>query len=59
VEDWAKKTAKRIVEEARERHCAVAIEDLTGLVEAIRELPKTHRVKFMTLAYRRLLRWMK
>jgi len=59
VEDWAKKTAKRIVEEARERQCAVAVEDLTGLVEAIKELPKTHRVKLMALAYRRLLWWIK
>jgi len=59
VEDWAKRTAKRIVEEARERHCAVAVEDLTGLKEAIRELPKTHKVKMMALAYRRLLKWIK
>jgi len=59
VEDWAKRTAKRIVEEARERQCAVAIEDLTGLVEAIRELPKEHRTKMMLLAYRRLLKWIK
>jgi len=57
VEDWAKKTAKRIVEEAKERQCAVAVEDLTGLVEAVKELPKTHRVKLMALAYRRLLWW--
>jgi len=59
VEDWAKKTAKIIVEEARERQCAVAVEDLTGLREAIRELPKTHKVKMMALAYRRLLWWIK
>jgi len=59
VEDWAKRTAKRIVEEARERQCTVAIEDLTGLVEAMRELPKTHKVRLMALAYRRLLKWMK
>jgi len=59
VEDWANKTAKRIVEEARERQYAVAIEDLTGLVESIRELPKEHRVRLMTLAYRRLLWWIK
>jgi len=59
VEDWAKRTAKRIVEEARERQCAVAIEDLTGLVKAIRELPKEHRVKLMVLAYRHLLWWIK
>jgi len=59
VENWARKTAKRIVEEARERQCAVALEDLTGLVEAIRELPKEHRTKMMLLAYRRLLKWIK
>jgi len=59
VEDWAKKTAKRIVEEARERQYAVAIEDLTGLKEAIRELPKEHRTKMTLLAYRRLLWWIK
>jgi len=59
VEDWAKKTAKRIVEEARERQYAVAIEDLKGLVKAIRGLPKEHRVKLMALAYRRLLWWIK
>jgi len=57
VEDWAKKTAKRIVEEARERQYAVAIEDLKGLVKAIRELPKEHRTKMMLLAYCRLLWW--
>jgi len=59
VEDWAKKTAVRIVEEARRQSYAVAVEDLTGLVEAIRELPKEHRVKLMALAYRRLLWWIK
>jgi len=59
VEDWAKKTAVRIVEEARRQSYAVAVEDLTGLKEAIRELPKTHRVKLMALAYRRLLWWIK
>jgi len=59
VEDWAKRTAKRIVEEARERQYAVAVEDLTGLKEAISELPKEHRVRLMTLAYRRLLWWIK
>jgi len=59
VEDWAKKTAVRVVEEAKRRSYAVAVEDLTGLKEAIRELPKEHRTKMMTLAYRRLLRWIK
>jgi len=59
MEDWARKTAVRIVEEARRQSCAVAVEDLTGLKEAIRELPKTHKVKMMALAYRRLLWWIK
>jgi len=59
IEDWAKKTAVRIVEEARRRSCAVAVEDLTGLREAIRKLPKEHRTKLMALEYRRLLKWIK
>jgi len=59
VEDWARKTAVRIVEEAIRQSYAVAVEDLTGLREAIRELPKEHRVKLMALAYRRLLWWIK
>jgi len=59
VEDWARKAAVRVVEEAKRQSCAVAIEDLTGWIEAIRELPKTHKVKLMALAYRRLLWWIK
>jgi len=59
VEDWARKTAVRIVEEAKRQSYAVAVEDLTGLKDAIRELPKEHRVKLMALAYRRLLWWIK
>jgi len=43
------------VERAREKQYAVAIEELTGLAEAIRELPKGHRTKMTLLAYRRLL----
>jgi len=59
VEDWARKTAVRIVEEVRRQSYAVAVEDLTGLIEAIRGLPKEHRTKLMLLAYRRLLWWIK
>jgi len=59
VEDWARKAAVRIIEEARRRSYAVAVEDLTGLVESIRELPKEHRTKLMVLSYRRLLKWIK
>ena len=47
------------MEEAREKQYAVAVEDLTGLIEAIKELPKTHKVKLIALAYRRLLWWIK
>jgi len=49
----------RLVEEAKKRSYAVAIEDLTSFVEAIRELSKEHRVKLMALAHRRLLWWIK
>jgi len=59
VEDWARKTAVRVVEEARRHSCAVAVEDLTGLKEAIRKLSKEHRMKLIMLAYRRLLWWIK
>jgi len=59
VEDWAKKTAVRIVEEARRQSYAIAVENLTGLREAIRKLPKEHRTKLTLLAYRRLLWWIK
>jgi len=59
VEDWARKVAVRIVEEAKRQSYAVAIEDLTGLKEKIRELSREHRVKLMALAYRKLLRWIK
>ena len=45
------------MEKAKEKQYAVAIEDLTGLKEAIRELPKERRVRLMLLAYRRLLWW--
>jgi len=43
----------------RARGNAVAVDDSTCLVEAIRELPKMHRVMLMLLAYRRLLKWIK
>jgi len=47
------------VEVAKRRSYAVAIDDLTGLKEKIRELPKEHRTKMTLLAYRRLLWWIK
>ena len=36
---------------------AVAREDLTGLVEALRKLPKNHRVKLIIMGYSRLEKW--
>jgi len=36
---------------------ALAREDLTGLVKALRKLPKDHRVKLITTGYSRLVKW--
>jgi len=57
IEDWAKKTSHKIVESARRHQYAVAREDLTGLVESLRELPKEHRTALLILSYRRLEFW--
>jgi IS605 OrfB family transposase len=57
VEDWAKKTSRKIVELARQHLYAVAREDLTGLVESLRKLPREHRVSLLILSYRRLEFW--
>lgn len=57
AEYWAKKTALKIDLEAKRNSLAVAREDLKGLVEALRELPKTHRVRMIVLSYRRLIYW--
>jgi predicted transposase len=43
VEDWVKKTSHRIVVLARQHQYAVAREDLTGLVESLRKLPRSTR----------------
>ena len=32
-------------------------EDLTGLIEALRRLPKNHRVKLIIMRYSRLEKW--
>lgn len=57
VEDWVKKTSHKIVSLAKQRQYAVAREDLTGLIESLRELPKEHRVSLLILSYRRLEHW--
>jgi IS605 OrfB family transposase len=57
IEDWARKTAHIIVSLAKQGQLAVAREDLTGLVESLRELPKGHRTALIALGYRRLAFW--
>lgn len=42
VEDWARKISLTIVREALSNRYAVALEDLNGLIESVRELPKEH-----------------
>jgi len=58
LEDWARKTAHTIISLARQGQLAVAREDLTGLVESLRRLPKSHRTALIALGYRRLASWM-
>lgn len=36
---------------------ALAREDLTGLIEALRRLPRNHRAKLIIMGYARLGRW--
>ncbi|ESQ26812.1 MAG: transposase, IS605 OrfB family, central region [uncultured Acidilobus sp. OSP8] len=58
MEDWARRTAHTIISLARQGQLAVAREDLTGLVESLRRLPKGHRTALIALGYRRLAFWM-
>jgi len=57
IEDWARKTAHTIVSLARQGQLALAREDLTGLIESLRKLPKEHRTALIILGYRRLAFW--
>jgi transposase, IS605 OrfB family, central region len=57
VEDWAKKTSHKIVVLTKQYLYTVARENLTGLVESLRKLPKDHRVALMILSYRKLEFW--
>jgi len=57
IEDWARRTAHIIVSLARQGQLAVAREDLTGLIESLRKLPKDHRTALIMLGYRRLGYW--
>ncbi|MFP3287670.1 MAG: RNA-guided endonuclease TnpB family protein [Acidilobus sp.] len=58
IEDWARKTAHTIVSLAKQSQLAVAREDLTGLIESLRRLPKGHRTALIMLGYRRLAFWL-
>jgi len=57
IEDWARKTSHIIVSLAKQSQLAIAREDLTGLIENLRRLPKDHRVALIALGYRRLGYW--
>jgi IS605 OrfB family transposase len=57
IEDWARKTSHIIVSLAKQSQLAVAREDLTGLIESLRKLPKEHRTALIALGYRRLAFW--
>ena len=57
IEDWAKKVSREIAELAKRHRYAVAREDLTGLIEKLRELPRDHKVALLILSYRKLAFW--
>jgi IS605 OrfB family transposase len=57
IEDWARRTSHMIISLAKQSKLAVAREDLTGLVESLRKLPKDRRTALVMLGYRRLAFW--
>jgi len=57
IEDWVKKTSHRIIVLARRYQYGVAREDLTGLVESLRKLPREHKVSLLILSYRKISEW--
>jgi IS605 OrfB family transposase len=57
IEDWVKKKSHGIVASAKQHQYAVAKEDLTGLIESLRKLPREHRVSLLVLSYRRISEW--
>jgi len=46
-----------IAELAKRHQYAIAREDLTGLIEKLRELPRDHKVALLILSYRKLAFW--
>jgi len=57
IEDCVKKISHRIIVLAKQNQYALAREDLTGLVENLRKLPRDHRVSLLMLSYRKLEFW--
>jgi len=57
IEDWVKKISYKIAMISKQNQYAIAREDLTGLVENLRKLPKDHRVSLLMLSYRKLEFW--
>jgi len=55
--DNARKVAHEIVTTAKRLGYAVAREDLTGLKESLRRLPKNHRTRLLLMGYSRIERW--
>jgi len=55
--DNARKVAHEIVMTAKRLGYAVAREDLTGLKESLRKLPKNHRTRLLLMGYSRIERW--
>jgi putative transposase len=57
LEGWARKTSLKIVKLAKRLGYAVAREDLKGLIEMLRDLPKDHRKKLIIMGYKRMGKW--
>ncbi|MFZ8794514.1 MAG: zinc ribbon domain-containing protein [Acidilobaceae archaeon] len=57
IEDWVKKTSHKIAVLARQHQYGIAREDLTGLVESLRKLPREHKVSLLILSYRKISEW--
>ena len=53
IEDWIKKHSHKIVILAKQSQYAVAREDLSGLIENLRKLPREYRVGLLILSYRK------
>jgi len=57
IEECVKKISHEIVMISKQNQYAIARENLTGLVENLRKLPKDHKVSLLILSYRKLEFW--